>query len=42
MAFNLNKDTVYRAAKAKDNDYTLKDGGGLSLIDGIRKQVAIV
>lgn len=31
MAINLNKDTVYRAAKAKDKDYSINDGGGLYL-----------
>jgi integrase len=34
MAFNLNKDTVYRAAKPKDKDYTINDGGGLYLFVG--------
>ncbi len=29
MAVNLNKDTVYRNAKAKEKDYTINDGGGL-------------
>lgn len=32
MALNLNKDTVYRAAKPKDKDYTISDGGGLTLL----------
>lgn len=31
MAINLNKDTVYRAAKAKEKDYSINDGGGLFL-----------
>jgi integrase len=31
MAANLNKDAVYRAAKSKDKDYSISDGGGLSL-----------
>ncbi len=28
MAKELNKDAVYRAAKSKDKDYMLNDGGG--------------
>jgi integrase len=35
MAVNLNKDTVYRAAKPKDKDYTINDGGGLFLFVGL-------
>ncbi len=35
MALNLNKDTVYRAAKPKDKDYTISDGGGLFLFVGV-------
>lgn len=31
MAINLNKDAVYRAAKPKNKDYSISDGGGLSL-----------
>lgn len=31
MAQNINKDTVYRAAKPKDKDYSISDGSGLSL-----------
>jgi len=31
MAMNLNKDAVYRAAKSKDKDYPISDGGGLSM-----------
>jgi len=31
MATNLNKDAVYRAAKPKDKDYSVSDGGGLAL-----------
>lgn len=31
MAINLNKDAVYRAAKPKDKDYSISDGGGLSM-----------
>ncbi len=31
MAINLNKDTVYRAAKPKEKDYSINDGGGLYL-----------
>lgn len=34
MAVNLNKDTVYRAAKPKDKDYFINDGGGLNLVVG--------
>ncbi len=34
MAVNLNKDTFYRAAKAKEKDYTINDGGGLFLFVG--------
>jgi hypothetical protein len=32
MAQNINKDAVYRAAKSKDKDYTINDGGGLYLL----------
>lgn len=32
MAKELNKDVVYRAAKFKDKDYTINDGGGLVLL----------
>jgi hypothetical protein len=32
MAQNINKDTVYRAAKPKDKDYILNDGEGLYLL----------
>lgn len=32
MAQNINKDTVYRALKSKDKDYTKNDGGGLYLL----------
>lgn len=32
MAEKLNKDTVYRTAKPKDKDHTIKDGGGLVLL----------
>lgn len=35
MAVNLNKDTVYRAAKPKEKDYTINDGGGLFLFVGV-------
>lgn len=34
MAVNLNKDAVYRAAKSKDKDYFINDGGGLNLVVG--------
>jgi len=29
---DLNKESVYRAAKPKDKDYSISDGGGLSLL----------
>jgi hypothetical protein len=32
MAKNLNKDTVYRAAKPKDKDYTINDGECLMML----------
>lgn len=32
MAEKLNKDTLYRAAKPKDTDYTINDGGGSVLL----------
>ena len=35
MVYNggkLNKDAVYRAAKPKEKDYTINDGGGLALL----------
>ncbi len=32
MAEKLNKDTVYRAAKPKEKDYFINDGGGLYLL----------
>ncbi|MEQ1622834.1 MAG: Arm DNA-binding domain-containing protein [Methylococcales bacterium] len=32
MAEKLNKDAVYRAAKPKDKDYFINDGGGLYLL----------
>lgn len=31
MALNLNKDAVYKAAKPEDKEYSISDGGGLSL-----------
>lgn len=34
MATNINKDAVYKAAKPKQNDYTISDGGGLFLFVG--------
>ncbi|TCV80153.1 MULTISPECIES: Arm DNA-binding domain-containing protein [Methylomonas] len=34
MPLNINKDTVYRAAKPKDKDYFINDGGGLNLVVG--------
>lgn len=42
MAINLNKDTVYRAAKPKDKDFSISDGGGLSLkikTDGTKRWI---
>jgi integrase len=35
MAIELNKDTVYRAAKPRDKEYFINDGGGLFLVVGI-------
>lgn len=32
MASNLNKDAVYRTAKAKEKDYTISDGQGLQML----------
>ncbi|MDD2658191.1 MAG: tyrosine-type recombinase/integrase [Methylococcales bacterium] len=32
MAVELNKDAVYRAAKPREKDYTINDGGGLVLL----------
>ena len=34
MAKNINKDVVYRAAKSKEKDYMINDGGGLFLFVG--------
>ncbi|MGZ5621860.1 MAG: tyrosine-type recombinase/integrase [Methylobacter sp.] len=34
MAKNINKDVVYKAAKSKEKDYMLNDGGGLYLFVG--------
>jgi integrase len=34
MAEKLNKDVVYRAAKPKEKDYMINDGGGLYLVVG--------
>ncbi len=34
MAVNINKETVYRAAKAKEKDFSINDGGGLFLFVG--------
>lgn len=34
MSLNINKDTVYRAAKPKDKDYFINDGDGLNLVIG--------
>mgnify|MGYP001260580307 CR=1 FL=1 len=31
MAKNINKDAVYKAAKLKESDYMINDGGGLFL-----------
>lgn len=35
MALNLNKDMVYKAAKPKEKDYSINDGGGLFLFVGL-------
>lgn len=35
MAVNLNKDAVYRAAKPKEKDYSISDGGGLFFFVGV-------
>lgn len=32
MALNINKDVVYRSAKPQEKDYSINDGGGLSLL----------
>lgn len=40
MAIKLNKDAAYRAAKPKDKDYKISDGGGLALLiktDGVKR-----
>lgn len=40
MAIKLNKDAAYRAAKSKDKDYKISDGGGLALLiktDGVKR-----
>ena len=34
MAKNINKDAVYRAAKSKEKDYMINDGGGLYFFVG--------
>ncbi len=34
MAVNINKDAAYRAAKPKEKDYSINDGGGLFLFIG--------
>jgi hypothetical protein len=34
MAKNINKDAVYRAAKSKEKDYMINDGGGLYFFAG--------
>ena len=34
MAVNINKEAVYRAAKAKEKDFSINDGGGLFLFVG--------
>lgn len=44
MALYLNKDTVYRAAKATDKDYKISDGGGLSMLvktNGVKRWVFV-
>lgn len=37
MALHLNKDTVYRAAKPRDKEYFINDGGGLYLVVGKKR-----
>ena len=42
MALSVTKDAVYRAAKPKEKDYSIKDGGGLELVirpDGKKRWV---
>jgi hypothetical protein len=34
MGKNINKDAAYKAAKPKENDYMINDGGGLFLFVG--------
>jgi integrase len=44
MAEKINKDAAYRAAKPKDKDYTISDGGGLSLLvksNGVKRWIFI-
>lgn len=44
MAEKLNKDAVYRAAKLKEKDYTINDGGGLALLvktNGVKRWIFI-
>lgn len=44
MAINLNTDTVYKAAKLKDKDYSISDGGGLTLLiksSGVKRWIYI-
>ncbi|MGZ8200228.1 MAG: tyrosine-type recombinase/integrase [Methylosarcina sp.] len=44
MAEKLNKDAVYRAAKPKEKDYSISDGGGLSLLvkpSGVKRWIFI-
>lgn len=36
MPLNINKDTVYRAAKPKDKDYNINDRGGVPIRWGNR------
>ncbi len=44
MAININKDAVYRAAKPKEKDYPISDGGGLTMLvtkSGVKRWVFI-
>ena len=44
MAEKINKDAAYKAAKPKDKNYTIKDGGGLSLLvksNGVKRWIFI-
>ncbi|WP_367155692.1 tyrosine-type recombinase/integrase [Methylomonas sp. HYX-M1] len=44
MAEKINKDAAYKAAKPKEKDYTISDGGGLSLFvksNGVKRWIFI-